>query len=595
MRCLLALLVVPGCLASLPAADPPKFSADQVAFYEKQVQPLLKSHCLKCHGADVKKIKGGLNLTSRASLLKGGDNGPAVDLKNPDSSLLLKAIHYRDENYQMPPAGKLADADIAILTRWVKEGLPWAPGKATAVTQQRAGGPDRNYWAYQPVKRPAVPVVKEAGWVRTPVDAFILSKLEAKGLKPVAPAKPVALVRRVYYDLTGLPPTPEQVDAFVNDRSPNAYEKLIDSLLASPHYGEKWGRHWLDVVRFAETNGYERDGPKPFAWRYRDYVIRSFNADKPYDRFIREQLAGDELDRNDPDAVIATGFYRLGLWDDEPADPLQALYDGYDDLVTVTSQGFLGMTLNCARCHEHKGDLFPQTDYYRLLAFFRDVRPFSDTRDVRSNFNLIDITPAAKRATYEAELKKREDRIDELTRLMTVIEDAAIKKMPAEDQRASEGLDRPQVVAKVPQFLDKPERAEYAKLRREREELKKKPLPSQEFALSVNHCAVKPEQTFVQIRGNAGANGKPVEPGFPEVFGVPDPRIPEVSKDARSSGRRTVLANWLASKENPLTARVLVNRVWQYHFGRGIVPTPNDFGKLGEKPTQPELLHRLAS
>jgi hypothetical protein len=586
-----------GLLPVFAPAAPPAFTPEQVALYEKEVLPLLKAHCLKCHGADPNKVKGGLDLTTRALALQGGDTGPAVDLADPAKSLLLEAVLHTKEGYEMPPGKKLPAADIATLTRWVKAGLPWTPGKDDAATQRPVTPkrPDMGYWAYQPVKRPAVPAVKNPGWVKTPIDAFILAELEAKGLKPVGPAAKAALVRRAYYDLLGLPPSPEQVDAFVTDRSADAWPRLIDQLLASPHYGEKWGRHWLDVVRFAETNGYERDGPKPFAWKYRDYVIRSFNADKPFDRFIKEQIAGDELDRENPDAVIATGFYRLGLWDDEPADPDLALYDGFDDFVTTVGQGFLGMSLNCARCHDHKADFFPQADYYKLVAFFRDIRPYSDTRDVRSRSNLTDITPKAKRATYEGELKEREAKLDELAAAMVKIEDAAIKKMPAEDQRASEGPDRPQVVKKVPDFLDPAGKREYARLKRQAEELRRKPLPSQEFALSVNQCYVTPPETQVLIRGNPGAKGKPVAPGFPTVFNLPDPVIPAASETARSSGRRTVLANWLASADNPLTARVWVNRVWQYHFGRGIVPTPNDFGKLGEKPSHPALLDWLAS
>ncbi|HET6576465.1 MAG TPA: PSD1 and planctomycete cytochrome C domain-containing protein, partial [Fimbriiglobus sp.] len=592
---LLPAVVLLIAVAVSPAADPPTFSAAQVAFYETQVKPVLKANCLKCHGDDRKKLRGGLDLTRRAGVLTGGDTGPAVDLKRPDASLLLKAISYKDEDYQMPPAGKLPAEPIAVLTKWVKDGLPWTPDGGATQEQKHAGEPNKNYWAYQPVQRPTMPEVRDKGWVTTPIDAFILAKLEAKGLKPVAPADKAALCRRAYYDLTGLPPTPEQVDEFVRDKSPDAYEHLIDKLLASPHYGEKWGRHWLDVVRFAESNGYERDGPKPFAWRYRDYVIRSFNEDKPYDRFIREQIAGDELWPDDPDAVIATGFYRLGLWDDEPADPELALYDGYDDLVTTTGQGFLAMSLNCCRCHDHKGDFFPQADYYKMVAFFRDVRPFSDTRDVRSKFNLTDITPPERRKLYEADLKQREARIDELTTKLTAIENEAIKTMSAEDQRAAEGIDRPQVVAKVPTVLEDERKREYLRLKRERDGLKKKPLPSQEFALSVNHCSVAPPKTHVLIRGNPGATGAEVAPGFPSVFGVPDPAIPAPDPDAKSSGRRTALANWLASKDNPLTARVMVNRVWQYHFGRGIVPTPSDFGKFGEMPTHPALLDWLAA
>src|SRR5262249_18634438 len=293
----------------------------------------------------------------------------------------------------------------------------------------------------------------------------LLAQLEAKGLSPAPPADRVALIRRATYDLTGLPPTPEQVEAFVHDRAPDAYARLLDQLLDSPHYGEKWGRHWLDLVRYAETNGYERDGPKPFAWRYRDYVIRSFNADKPYNRFLKEQLAGDELPGGGAEAIIATGYYRLGLWDDEPADPDQARYDELDDFVATTAQVFLAMTMNCARCHDHKIDPIAQKDYYQLLAFFQDVPHFSDTRNVRSRFNLTDVAPPEVRATYEAELKRREARESELTATMTRIEDDAIRKMPAEDQRAAEALDRPQVLARqLKKFLTPEQDAEYSRL-----------------------------------------------------------------------------------------------------------------------------------
>jgi mono/diheme cytochrome c family protein len=402
--------------------------ADDQSIYDKEVAPLLKAHCLKCHGAEA-KIKGGLRLTSREDVLKGGDTGPAVVLDKPDESLLLKAVHYKGD-LQMPPSGKLPDKEIEVLTRWVKAGVPMtatAPSKPVHDAKPIADGKD--YWAYQPIKRPEPPAVKNSDWARNAIDAFILAKLEAKGLAPNPPADPVAFIRRITYDLTGLPPTPEEIDAFVNSpiANPNAkIELLVDRLLASPHYGERWGRHWLDVVRYAESNGYERDGPKPFVWRYRDYVIRSFNSDKPYDRFVREQLAGDEMPAAGTDGIIATGYYRLGLWDDEPVDPQQALFDGYDDIVATTGQVFLGMTLNCCRCHDHKIDPLPQTDYYRMVAFFRDIRPFSDTRDVRSRFNLTDISPPDKRKVYEAELAARQTRRDELKKDMKPLEDAAI-------------------------------------------------------------------------------------------------------------------------------------------------------------------------
>ncbi|HEX4613760.1 MAG TPA: PSD1 and planctomycete cytochrome C domain-containing protein [Urbifossiella sp.] len=596
-----AALTVRHAAADDPKTDPGKaFAKADVDFYEKEVRPILAAHCLKCHGAD-EKIKGGFSLATREAVLAGGETGPAVDLKNHAASLLLKAVEYKDESLRMPPKGQLPDKDIAVLRKWVSAGLPYPADKLTAqggpAKHKEKGGvvteEAKRYWAFQPITRPATPTVKNAAWVKTPVDAFILAKLEEKSLTPVRPADRAALARRAYYDLWGLPPTPEQVDAFVNDKAPDAWPKLVDALLASPHYGEKWGRHWLDVVRYAETNGYERDGPKPFAWRYRDYVIRSFNADKPFDQFAREQLAGDEMPGYNPDAVIATGYYRLGIWDDEPADPKQALFDGYDDLVTVTGQGFLGITMNCARCHDHKADPFPHADYYRLLAFFRDIRPFSDTRGTTSSTNSTDITPPEQRKMYEVELAERQAKIDDLNRKMRAVEDAAIKKMPAEDQRTSEGPDRPKIVAKVPTFLEAKEKADYQGLKKDRIALEKRPRPAgQEFALAVNNCDPRPPAVFVLPRGNPHAKGAEVTPGFPQVLGVPDPAI---TPGTKTSGRRTVLANWVASKDNPLTARVIANRIWQGHFGRGIVPSSNDFGKLGEPPTHPELLTWLAA
>jgi hypothetical protein len=584
-----------GAGADKPAAskaDPKgKVTGEDALFFKKDVLPLLTTRCFKCHGGG--KVKGELRLTSRDAILKGGETGPAVSLEQPAASLLLKAINYKDD-LEMPPDGRLPPKAVEILTRWVKKGIPWDPGTVIAGATEKKGGAvtkeARNYWAYRPVKRPSLPNIKDRGWVSDPIDAFILARLEAKGLGPAPPADPTALVRRVYYDLTGLPPTPREVDAFVADPSPPAYERLIDRLLASPHHGEKWGRHWLDLVRYAETNGYERDSPKPYAWRFRDYVVRSFNADKPFDRFVEEQIAGDEIDRDNPDCVIATGYYRLGIWDDEPADRVQAPFDELDDIVATTSQVFLGMTMNCARCHDHKIDPIPQKDYYRMVAFFRDIPSYGGSSI------LTDIAAPALRAGYEKALQKRKVRKAELALAMKKIEDAAIVKMPAEDQRAAEGPDRKRVLArKLKRFLTPGNADAYAKLKREFEALRKEPEPASAMALSVNHCRTHPPETHVLVRGNAHVPGPKVEPAFPEVLGTPPPVIPAPARQARSSGRRTVLARWIASAENPMTARVLANRLWQYHFGRGIVVSANDFGKFGTLPTHPELLDWLAS
>ncbi|HUQ71507.1 MAG TPA: DUF1549 domain-containing protein, partial [Planctomycetaceae bacterium] len=297
------------------AADAP--SPEQLAFYEKEVRPLLEQHCFKCHGPG--KAKGGLTLAGREALLKGGESGPAVDLEKPEESLLLQAVNF--QGFEMPPAGKLPAEQIATLTKWVKLGVPMPAGIAAPVAAHKpppvVNEETKNHWSFRPVKRPDVPAVKNAAWVVNPIDTFVLAQLETAGLEPNPPASPQQLVRRMHYDLLGLPPSPDRVAAFANDPSPAAYRALIDDLLESPHHGEHYARYWLDLVRYAETNSFERDNPKPFVWRYRDYVIDFFNSDKGYDQFVREQLAGDELDAVTKESIIATGYYRLGLWDDE--------------------------------------------------------------------------------------------------------------------------------------------------------------------------------------------------------------------------------------------------------------------------------------
>jgi hypothetical protein len=487
------------------ARIPAQAQAEQVSFFEKEVRPILKANCFRCHGDG--KARSGLSLATRAGVLKGGDRGPAVSLERPEESVLLKAVQHRD-GLEMPPDRKLKPAEIAALTKWVKSGLPY-PDDGAAV----ASGPgpkglrvteaDRQYWAYRPLRRPDLPTVKNASWVRNPIDAFILAKLEAKALSPSPEAERRALARRVYYDLTGLPPAPAELDAFVNDRAPDAYEQLLDRLLASPRYGEKWARHWLDLVRYGETNGFEFDRVKPFVWRYRDYVIDAFNRDLPYDQFVREQIAGDQLAAVTPRTLTATGYYLLGQWDDGAADRLLQRYEALDSIVSTTGQVFLGMSLGCVRCHDHKRDPIPHKDYYRLLAFFHNITNLSGRSGRR-------VQPA--------------------------------------------GPDAGQGV------------------------------------LSVNESGSAP--TYVLLRGNPRTQGDLVEAGFPEVLAD---RSGRGAAPAAPKGSRLALANWLTDPANPLTLRVMVNRLWQHHFGRGIVPTPNDFGKLGEPPTHPELLDWLAS
>ena len=380
---------------------------------------------------------------------------------------------------------------------------------STASNSVPSRDPRRSHWSFQPVRQTVPPAWAAQRQGEVPghvIDTFIAERLRQKGLPVPKAATRTTLIRRVTYDLTGLPPTPEAVEAFVNDPSAQAWENLVDRLLESPHYGEKWGRHWLDLVRFAETNSYETDEAKPNAWRYRDYVIRAFNSDKPYDRFIREQLAGDELPDSGADGLIATGFYRLGIWDNDPADKELALYDQLDDLVATTGQVFLGLTVDCARCHDHKIDPISQRDYYSLLAFFRNIHPYR-------NGGGTDEVP-----------------------------------LPGDKQAKALAVTEPGPVAPV---------------------------------------------THLLRRGNPGSLGEEVQPGFPGVLGASVPTvIPPAS--GRSSGRRRALADWIASPDNPLTARVIVNRVFQHHFGRGLVRTPSDFGVQGSLPTHPELLDWLA-
>ncbi|MEZ6089351.1 MAG: DUF1549 domain-containing protein [Pirellulaceae bacterium] len=377
-RTIFAILVLSAAVVSgaeTDSSDAQAPNAEQVAFFNDSILPIFKEHCFKCHADD--KSKGSLKLDSRSALISGGDSGSAIDLQQPEHSVLLEAVRY--ESYEMPPSGKLSDETIEQIARWVAMGAPYPTdmiGDDTPVHESpgtRVTEEDRKFWSFQPVVRPDIPTLDDGGWSQTAVDRFVWARLAEQGLRPNGPASPRDLLRRLSYDLTGLPPTAAMLRRFEADPSERSYLRIVDEFLASPEYGERWGRHWMDLVRYAETNSYERDDAKPEVWRYRDYVIDSLNAGKPFDRFTREQLAGDEVPFA-PEHLVATGYHRLGIWDDEPADREQALYDDLDDIVGTTSQVFLGLTVNCARCHEHKIDPIPHADYYRLLAFFSGLQ-----------------------------------------------------------------------------------------------------------------------------------------------------------------------------------------------------------------------------
>ncbi len=575
----------------------PAVSAAGLQYFEEQVQPLLDKHCAKCHLNG--KAKGELSLSGRKSVLQGGETGPAVNLEKPVESLLLQAVNF--DGLEMPPSGKLPPESIAIFTRWVEMGLPMPEGEA-AVAPAGHGPPQvnettKNHWSFRPIVKPAVPAVADSRWIENPIDAFVLHQLELKGLKPNPPAAPRELYRRTHYDLVGLPPSVSEVARFESAPSEEAYSEAIDTLLESPQHGEHWARYWLDLVRYAETNSYERDNPKPFVWRYRDYVIRSFNENKPYDQFLKEQLAGDELDEVTPDSLIATGYYRLGLWDDEPVDREMAYYDGLDDIVGTTSQAFLGLTLNCARCHDHKLDPLPQADYYSFLAFFRNVKHYGDrSGDSVEQASTRDISPPEQLAVHAVEREAHRQKFAELSAQIEAFEATMIPHLKGGeiDDFKSESNRERILRSHQGEFISPEQVKEYVQLRRVYRELRNHPPRSQGLALVVTENGKDAPPTHVLIRGNAHAEGDSVEPRFPSVLTDNLPVV-HVPASGQSTGRRRALAEWMVSPDNPLTARVIVNRVWQWHFGRGIVKSSSNFGLQGDAPTHPELLDWLAA
>jgi hypothetical protein len=481
-----------------------------------------------------------------------------------------------------------------------------------AAAEQSISERAKSHWAFRPVRRPAVPVVRDRSWVRAPVDAFILAKLEASGLKPNGCADRRTLLRRVTLDLTGLPPTPEQQQAFLEDRSPDAWPRLIDRLLASAAYGERWGRHWLDVARYADTNGYERDGDKPHAWRYRDYVVDAFNSDHPFDRFALEQIAGDELPGSSAREQIATTFLRLGTWDDEPANTVTDRYDQLDDVLGVTATAFLAQTIRCARCHDHKFEPFAQKDYYRLLAVFEPLkRPQNDRADldrpVGGAEQLAEFRSAfARYEARRADLDKQIAAVKESIRARLLADPA---KFPAEVRKAfqtpanARSPEQQQLVRKHQPALDTAastqatagEKARLAALALQKKQFHTLMQPKSSLPRAYIWYEDGPKAPVTRLfrRGNPDLAGAVVQPGLPAILAPVSLEGPKPL--THSTGRRLWLARWIARADNPLTARVIVNRVWQWHFGRGLVATPNDFGLMGESPSHAELLDWLAA
>ena len=485
-------------------------AAESRQTFDRDVAPILVKHCLECHNAQ--DASGGLVLSQRDAALRGGMNGVVIRPHDPNRSRLLQRIRANE----MPPPRqgsqqRLTPTEVTALEEWIRSGAEWPEGRVLDLYEQTndvRGG--RDWWSFQPVVRPQVPDIgRSTDHVANPVDAFILDALQRTHMEPAPRADRRTLIRRLYFDVLGIPPTSEQIEAFVDDPTEDTWERLIEQVLASPQYGERWARHWLDVVRFAETSGYERDQEKPFAWRYRDWVVSALNTNVPYDRFVQEQLAGDEIPDRSEQTVIATGFLRLGTWNDEPNDPEDYKYERLEDLVHATSTAFLGLTVKCARCHDHKFDPVPQRDYYRMAAVF-----------------------------WPGPIEAR---------------DRSYLGGPSAEELG---------------FAD---------------------------VLGWTDLSPNPPPLHLLKKGDRHRPGPVVEPGPLSLFPALNREFEAPAAGAATSQRRLQLARWIIDPKNPLTARVMVNRLWLHHFGQGLVRSPDNFGFQGEPPTHPELLDWLAS
>ncbi len=608
-----------------PAIIEPQSTAEQIAFFEKKIRPVLAEKCYKCHAENSEKIKGGFVLDTREGIRRGGDSGPGVVPGDLVKSLVIESLHYTNKDMQMPPeksGGKLTDSVIADFEQWVRMGAPDPrEGRASVVKSEWDTEKAKNYWAYQPVKQAAAPSVKDSAWPRNDIDRFILAGLEAKGLKPVGDAQPEALLRRVCFDLTGLPPTPEQVDSFLANHDPQAFEKIVDTLLKSPRFGERWGRHWLDVARYAESTGKDVNCLLPHAWRFRDYVIESFNKDKPFNEFIREQIAGDLMQAKDSRdralKQIATGFLAIGSRSLNERSPKQYALDTADEQIDAMSQAVLGLTVACARCHDHKFDPIPQNDYYALAGIFLSTETLYGTAP---NFQNLKSSPLIDLPTDcglpRMPLMLTSERRAEVEKDLTKTERYATMQFYATAAKGlftGKGFNVNNDPQKLVMFVGinakigecKTELASYDS--EGRQKLLAMGVRDYPFTPS-SGPPTKPksvEETFQMIagrpaqfssindsplfaRGDVEKPGDRVPRGFVGVIASKAPAIP-----TRESGRRE-LADWLVADTNPLTARVFANRVWHWLFGQGIVSTVDNFGTMGQPPSNPALLDHLA-
>jgi hypothetical protein len=610
--CAIILILAVAGIFKMPAADQ---DPEKIAFFEKSIRPLLAKHCYKCHSAAKGEDKGGLTLDTQAGWMDGGDSGPALIPGKVSGSLMIEAVEQRDPDFAMPPKYKLSGSEISQLKQWVEMGAPdprdgqiekSAPSSIDIVAGRR-------FWSFQPVKSPPVPVVKNGDWAHDPIDRFILAKQVGKGVSPVADADRNTLIRRVTYDLVGLPPTPEEIRAFMEDPTSDreALAKVIDRLLASGHFGERWGRHWLDIVRYGESMGRTRNYPFPFAWKYRDYVIGSFNKDKPYNRFVTEQLAGDLLpakdSRQSDEHHVATGFLALGSMDLNERDREKFKLDVIDDQIDVTGRAFMALTTGCARCHDHKFDPIPTTDYYAMAGIFGSTNTLSGYGNRQGGGNklnrstLISLSDQGGSKPAVVEARRPGGKEIKLQKQLANLKQEEGKLIEGLKEFRKSGQGSKGKASNTPATQFTPQRAQQrikqikGQVKRLQKQISKLAnvrkdggVISGNMAMGVRD-APKISNCKVRIRGDVDNHGVEVARGVPQV--LTDGIQPVLSPD--SSGRLE-LARWMSDPAHPLTARVMVNRVWHHLFGSGIVRTVDNFGESGERPSHPQLLDHLA-
>ena len=600
--------------AEQPGASDPAKTID----FSRDIQPIFAQRCFSCHGAE--KQKSGLRLDGKAKAFEGGDSGLVIIPGKASESRLYKLVAGLEPELVMPQKGeRLTSNQIALLKAWIDSGAPWPESE---LESQNSKLGTNQHWAFKPPRRPALPEVKNSAWVRNAIDAFIAKGHESRGLTPAAEAPRRVLIRRLSLDLLGLPPTPEEIEAFLSDPAPDAYEKLVERLLASPHYGERWGRHWLDLARWAETEGYEKNTFRASVWRYRDYVVKAFNQDKPYDQFLREQIAGDEMVPYSDENLIATGFLSGARYSNNEEDKAVQRNDVLVDVANAVASVALGLTMACAQCHDHKFDPISARDYYRWHGFFvrgqlvymllknpewwrqyeasippeyeaskklrqliyepAKARWIDEARKKLSPESLAALdTPAPQRTPEQSELARKAQKE------LEVPADKIEKSLTEDDQKLLKELDKKIAAHETALREEKPQIYGFyspASSPHQVEMLS----PKGDYPLPYEPEKLKLTKPFLYKRGDVHRTGPELEPGWPEILG-PAP------KGLIDQKPRLALVDWLTGADNPLTARVFVNYIWQQHFGRGIVTTPGDFGQMGAKPSHPELLDWLAA